>query len=183
MWGHAWTVSVDMGGEELYLQDLNADPYGSDCRIGWGYSVDHEFFCPGTYEITAYDADHPDVLTSTIVTVSAPSIPFLFVFEDQSAYEAYLAVHVPIADRPFEYSTVDWGDGSVETFTWARRGLYMGTPTHLYEANGQYTASVTHHYQGQYCSFTQTMTAAVTIPNPGTPTRTTTWGAVKALYR
>jgi len=176
-WGWVPAIEIDMGGEATYRREFPWEECGAP------YSAEHTFECPGTYAINVIDPDYPDYPATVTITVSAPSMPYLFVFADNSPHEAYLATHFYITERPFAYSTVDWGDGSAETFTWTRRGVYVGTPNHLYPADGEYTASVTNHYSGQYCSWDQTVTAVVKVPDPGTPTRPVTWGGVKALYR
>lgn len=178
---YVYEILVNIGGEAEYYA-FTPDPYGLTCRTGWRFTYDHQFDCPGTYEVVVMSQNNPDFRETTTVTVSPPLMPYLFILEE-SPYSAYLGVHYDIAQRPFDYATVDWGDGNVHTFTWELRGLYMGTPTHVYAVDGNYTASVTHHYSGPHCSWSQTMTANMRIPNPATPVSTSTWGGVKALYR
>lgn len=181
-WGFVFTLGVDMGGEVSLIEDLNADPLAMECRIGWSYEVGHEFNCPGTYEIAVYDFDHPAERGTATITVSPPPLPYLFAFEDDSAYRPYIAMHAYDMDRPFDSMVVDWGDGNVQSFTWERRGLYMGTPTHQYAIDGVYAVKVMYTYDGTFCDWTQTVPLTVTIPLPATPTKSSTWGSVKALY-
>lgn len=178
-WGPVFTIRVNMGGENILDAVIN-EPF-NECRIGAFYAFDHEFNCPGTYDVSVF-TDGPTALETAVVTVQEPPKPIIFAFEDDSAHRVYLAMHVYNMDRPFDAMTVDWGDGNVQAFTWERRGLYMGTPTHQYAVDGVYAVTVMYRYDGEYCTWTQTVPIAVTIPVPTTPTESSTWGSVKALY-
>jgi hypothetical protein len=178
--GWAPVIDMNMGGETSTSFEF---PWNGDylCR---GVSAQHQFDCPGTYTISVYEHGYPDdVTTTTTVTVSPPSKPYLFAFAGDGPNEAYVATHWYVAERTFAYATVNWGDGTNETFTFQQRGGYFGTPNHLYQADGEYTASITLHYAYQYCSWDESASTVVKVPNPGTPTREQTWGAVKAIYR
>jgi hypothetical protein len=157
------------------------DPAGA-CAV-LPYDVDYSFSCPGTYRIDIVDPLWPDFPRSTSVTVTEPPKFWLFVFAGYTDHDVYLGTHYSSAERPFSVSTVDWGDGVVETFAYSPRGLYKGTPNHLYKADGEYTASVTHHYFGNYCTWDQTVTTVVKVPTVTTAMQPTTWGSVKAMYR
>jgi len=174
-----FALDVNMGGEAIYEREFVWD----DCYACVPFSVQHQFDCPGTYTISVYEHGYPYPSTTTTVTVNPPSTPYLFVYSGNSANEVYLATHYYAAERPFTSVSVDWGDGGAETFAWVPRGLYMGTPYHQYAADGEYTATVTHHYQYQYCSWDQVSTAVVKVPYPTSATRPATWGVVKAMYR
>jgi hypothetical protein len=175
-------LRIDMGGEGLLAPDV--EPYfnGSPC-YGDGFHAQHRFFCPGTYTIQLLDPDDPNAVHTSTITALPPPRYSLFVFDGDNEHEAYIATQISSSQRPFFYSTVDWGDGTSEKFTYALRGLYAGTPNHSYAADGQYTATVKHHYEGQYCSWDQTETIQVKIPNPTTATNPSTWGYVKSMYR
>jgi hypothetical protein len=174
-------IDINMGGETSEVREYQWDPYNPyGCS---DFSAQHQFDCPGTYTISVYEHGYPDSLTTTTVTVSPPSKPYLFVFSGDGPDEAYVATHWYVAERTFAYATVDWGDGTNETFTFLQRGTYFGTPNHLYKADGEYTATMTLHYAYQYCSWEESVSAPVKVPNPGLPTHQLTWGAVKTLYR
>jgi hypothetical protein len=172
-------VDMDLGGEAMSEWEF---PWNGDymCR---GISAQHQFECPGMYTIKVFEHGFPNDAMTTTVTVTPPSTPYLFVYSGNSANQVYLATHYYAAERPFTSVSVEWGDGAGETFAWTPRGLYMGTPYHQYAADGEYTATVTHHYQYQYCSWDQVSTIVVKVPVPTTATRPTTWGVVKAMYR
>jgi hypothetical protein len=174
-------IDINMGGETSVVREYQWDPY--DPYICSGFSAQHQFDCPGTYTISVYEHGSPDLSTTVNVTVLPPPTPIVYIFSGDSDKEAYLATYWYVAERPFEYSKVEWGDGTSETFAFTQRGGYFGTPNHAYAADGQYTATMTLHYSTQYCSWDQKVSAVVTIPNPTTPTRQQTWGSVKAMYR
>src|SRR5688572_4026080 len=176
-----WTgaVEIDMGGEKTYVRQFVWD----GCYSCVDFSVGHTFRCPGTYQIKAYDTGYPEYATITSVTVAPPAVPTLFVFAGDTAYEAYLAIYWYVAQRPFSHATVDWGDETSEAFVFAQRDLYFGTPNHLYAADGEYTATLTLHYDNPYCSWKQSVTATVKVPGTTTATQASTWGGVKAKYR
>jgi hypothetical protein len=175
-------LKLDMGGEGLVSPVM--EPYfnGSPCD-GDGFHAEHRFFCPGTYTIQLFDSAHPTEVHTTTVEVLPPPHYYLFAFAGDNEHEAYIATHVNTSQRNFVYSTVDWGDGSSETFTYALRGSYAGTPNHSYAADGEYTATIKHHYEGQYCSWDQTETILVKIPVVSLATNPSTWGHVKSMYR
>jgi hypothetical protein len=177
--GWAPVIDMDMGGEAISEWEF---PWTGDylCRP---ISAQHQFDCPGTYTISVYEHGFPDQGLTTTVTVAPPAAPHLFAFAGDGANEAYLATHWYVAERPFAYATVNWGDGTNETFTFSQRGLYFGTPNHTYAADGKYNASMTLHYAYQYCSWDESASIVVEIPIPALPTRAATWGAVKTLYR
>lgn len=181
-WGWVYKLDIDMGGEVILHREFPWDG-GWICDIGGSFSGEHEFYCPGTYQIKVYEPGFEEEAATTSVTVAAPPEFHLFAFAGETDHDSYVATHWSSSQRPFTYSTVDWGDGSHETFTYALRGLYAGSPNHAYVADGKYTATVSHHYVGQYCSWEQTETVEVTIPNTTTPTDPVTWGRVKAMYR
>lgn len=180
--GSGAALRIDMGGESLLQPKVDYYFDGAPCS-GEGFSAEHLFFCPGTYTIQVVDPDDPDAMNTTTVTALPPPRYYLFVFDGYNDHEAYIATHVSTSQRPFHSSTVDWGDGTSETFVYAVRGLYAGTPNHLYMADGEYTATIKHHYEGEYCSWDQTETILVKIPNPGVATNPSTWGYVKSMYR
>jgi len=173
--------TIDMGGERI-LAPTYAYLDGAPC-YGEGFHAEHRFFCPGTYTIKVTNPADPNATTSKSITVLPPPRYYLFAFAGDNEHEAYIATHVSTSQRNFFYSTVDWGDGSSETFTYALRGLYAGTPNHSYAADGEYTATVKHHYEGQYCSWDQTETILVKIPVVSLATNPSTWGYVKSMYR
>ena len=175
-------VFADMGGQVVYDVSIPYDP-NAGCRGWWDFEFDHEFSCPGTYVIKVGESLAPGVYRSATVTVVAPSIPQLTAEAGASAYEAYVTTTPDIAIRPIETSNIDWGDGTSTWFSWEDQGSAIASPTHVYQVDGEYTATVTVYYTGRYCSYTQTSTTTVTVPNPGNPTRSTTWGGVKAMYR
>src|SRR5262245_24416737 len=148
-------LDIDMGGEEVFRRTFQWRDAAGEC-LGDAFGAQHEFFCTGTYEIKLVDPDYPDFPSTRSVTISAPPRYYLFVFAGDDDHEVYVATHVSSSERPFTYSTVDWGDGTSEMFTYTQRGLYAGSPNHSYVANGEYTATVKHHYMGQYCSWEQT---------------------------
>jgi hypothetical protein len=172
-------IDINMGDEAIFERTFIWD----GCYSCVDFYVQHQFDCPGTYTLSVYEHGFPDQSTTNTVTVSPPAKPYLFVFTGDSAYEAYLATHWYVAERQFAYATVDWGDGANETFTFLQRGGYFGTPNHLYAADGEYTASITLHYEYQYCSWNESASAVVKVPNPGTPTQQASWGVVKSMYR
>lgn len=175
------SIKIDMGGERLLVPRLDYWD-GAPC-VGEGFYAEHRFFCPGTYTIRVLDPTADNGEATSTVTVLPPPRYYLFVFAGDNDHEAYVATHVTTSQRPFFYSTVDWGDGTSENFTYALRGLYAGTPNHSYTADGEYTATIKHHYEGMYCSWDQTETVQVKIPNPGVATNQSTWGYVKSMYR
>ncbi|HKW15469.1 MAG TPA: hypothetical protein VJS69_13365 [Candidatus Krumholzibacteria bacterium] len=181
--GSGSEVRIDMGGEQLLEPAVEIYFDGSPC-YGEGFHAVHQFYCPGTYTITVVDPAAPDwEPTTTTVTVLPPPRYSLSVFAENHEHEAYLATQLSTTQRQFSYSSVDWGDGTSEPFTYVPRGIYVGTPTHLYPADGEYTATVTHHYVGQYCSWEQTEAIVVKIPVPTVATNPSTWGHVKSMYR
>jgi hypothetical protein len=181
--GSGSEIRIDMGGERLLEPAVEIYFDGAPC-YGEGFHAEHQFYCPGTHTITVADPAAPDwEPTTTIVTILPPPRYYLFVFAGDNENEAYVATHLSTSQRPFTYSTVDWGDGTSETFTYALRGLYAGSPNHVYAADGEYTATVKHHYVGQYCSWEQTETILVKIPVPSVATNPSTWGHVKSMYR
>lgn len=178
----AGMLKVDMGGEGV----LNPtwEPYfdGSPC-YGDAFRSEHRFFCPGTYTIRVINIANPNEVNTTTITALPPPDFHLLVFAGDSDRDAYLVTHVSSSQRPFLYSTVDWGDGTSEKFTYELRGLYAGTPTHTYAADGEYTATLKHHYEGEYCSWDQAETILVKVPTVTTGTNPSTWGYVKSMYR
>ena len=173
-------MMIDMGGEGIAGHQEWYD--GAPC---WGihFYGEHEFYCPGTYTITVWERDYPDYTETVDINVLPPRGYYLFVFAGDTDHDVYVATHVSSSERPFSYSTVDWGDGTSETFAYTRRGLYAGSPNHSYAANGEYTATVKHHYEGQYCSWDQTETILVKIPVVSLAANPSTWGYVKSMYR
>jgi hypothetical protein len=182
-WGWAPALEIDMGGQRSFRQDFPWDASAGVCRIGYGFGADHVFTCPGTYEIRAADPDDSWAAMTTTITVLAPPGFALIAFPGDTHEQAYVATYWTVSQRPFTYSTVDWGDGTSETFTWSLRGLYAGTPNHSYAQDGEYTVTVTHHYAGEYCTWGQKEKITIGIPFTTTATRPATWGRVKSLYR
>lgn len=183
----AWIydVWVDMGGQVTYMASCERSPQYFDCGgETWDAFLEHEFSCPGTYEIVVTRFESPQtILASATIEVVEPAVPSLGVEAGGSAYEVSITTTPDVASRVVELAVVEWGDGFSEPFEWIERDGLVATPTHLYAADGEYNAKITLYYSGRYCSYTQTPTITVTIPNPGTPTRASTWGSVKALYR
>lgn len=176
-------LQIDMGGEASAMRTFTWQDAAGSC-LSLHFDAQHEFFCPGTYQIKLIDPDYPNLPATTSVTVSTPPRYHLFVFPGDTDHDVYVATHVSTSERPFSYSTVDWGDGTLpQTFTYFPRGLYAGTPNHTYATNGEYTATIKHQYLGPYCSWEQIETIAVKIPNVSVATNPSTWGFVKSMYR
>ncbi len=185
-WGWNYKLDIDMGGEEILHREFPWEESGQGvCDIGQDFSGEHEFYCPGTYQIRAYDPAYPEgATTTTSVTVNSPPKFHLYTFAGDTDHESYVATLWSESQRPFTFALVNWGDGtSNEVLVYTLRGLYAGSHNHTYAADGTYTATVTHHYVGAHCQWKQAETITVTIPNTTTPTAPSTWGRVKAMYR
>ena len=176
------TLEISLGGETTSVKTFQWQDAAGSC-LSLPFDVQHQFFCPGTYEIKLIDPLWPDFPAKKSITVSAPPRYHLFVFAGDTDHDVYVATHVSTSERPFSYSIVEWGDGTSETFGYIRRGLYAGTPNHSYAADGEYTATIKHQYMGQYCSWEQIETITVKIPNVSLATNPSTWGYVKSMYR
>jgi hypothetical protein len=177
-------VRVDLGSSEGGILTPTFELYWDESPCdGEGFRAQHEYTCPGTYTVKFIDPDHPGTDATETITVSTPKDFALLVFAGNNDHEAFIATDVNASQRPFTYSSVDWGDGSSQPFTYVPLGPRAGTPAHAYAAEGEYTATITHHYVGQYCSWEQTETVAVTVPVITVATRPATWGYVKSIYR
>ena len=151
------------------------------CNIGTPFDFEHEFVCPGTYEIIVGSLDDSAPAARVTVVVTEPATPVVPEME-VLPFNVFLYATMDVRPATIARSTVDWGDGHTQDFVWQEKEGRFVTPTHDYLA-GRYTATVTHHYDSGYCSTDLTYSTTFQVPLPATPVRATTWGHVKTLYR
>lgn len=176
VWGAA-AVDVNFGNE---FTAYTSFCFGcSECKVGTPFDFEHEFVCPGTYEIiVGAVGDLVDRVTVIVTEPMSPVVPEMEVLP----FNVFLFATMDVRPATISRSTVDWGDGRSQDFVWKEKDGRFITPTHDY-LTGRYTATITHHYEGPYCASDPTFSATFQIPLPTTPVRATTWGSVKTMYR
>jgi len=143
---------------------------------------EHTYICPGTYALSASAvagcADCPQRNYDVVVRPAELVIYAWYNSKFGCGFAARRGVDLPHVKR----STVDWGDGHVQEFTWVDQGSYgMIGPSHGYLVVDLYTIKVTNEMEGPGgCTWIQTAETELQL---GLAVETSTWGKVKALYR
>ena len=147
----------------------------------------HTYAAAGQYTVTMQPLSGCGAGGSMNIEVSvaaAPPLPLDVSYTDGN--RVIVSTTEPLDPGEPLRCSVDWGDGSpAEEFDWVACGEgALCTPSHDYAGTGEYTVRVRIEYIGaieQPCYEREAVVQAVV--GPSTPVHTSTWGAVKALYR
>ena len=161
-----------------------------DCvRVGGGPCdgrAPHTYAAGGTYTITvAALTGCPGSSTEVFADVHAsPEFPLYA----KSAGDNWVQVATddPLEITKLRRSTIDWGDGTpIEEFQWVGdEGGEICAPRHDYESPGEYTIIARIEYLGAWQDTCYERVGTLdAVVGDQTPAESTTWGAIKALYR
>jgi hypothetical protein len=136
--GQLLTVSVTLGGFGNNSAWLDWGDGTSFVQVARNTPVEHAYFAPGTYVVTAVDADERDVVATSSVSVK-DHLPKAAI----TGHPAQALTAVLTLDEPPDTTTyfIDWGDGTpLQQIT----GEQVQKPTtHAYSRQGPWPVTVT----------------------------------------